>query len=35
MENYKNDPDLQFEDPKIYTYEKKLKQLFYHQDKLV
>lgn len=32
---FKNDPDLKFEDPKIYTYTKKLQQLTNHQDALI
>ena len=32
---FKNDPDLKFEDMKIYTYSKKLQQLTNHQDALI
>jgi hypothetical protein len=34
-EEYKNDEDLKFDDPSVYTFEKKLKVLTQHQDELV
>jgi hypothetical protein len=34
-QNFKEDEDLKFDDPKVYTIHKKLQQLVYHEDALI